>query len=137
MKKLSILAAVAVALAACSSEEAPTPEDFVTMETELQNITSTGQVLSVAAIGPAGDYIIPIAQNETILNIASKKKTAAFLSVENPAQYVVEGQCLLNIIPNNTMDEMGMPENKCNFRLFCGTAADMESGTYAVELCSE
>lgn len=137
MKKLSIFALVAVALAACSGEKAPTPEDFATIETELQNITSSGGILSIAAVGPAGDYIIPLAQNDTILDVASRKKTVTFLSIDNPAQYVSEGQCLLNVIPNNTMEAMGTPENKCNFRLFCGSAEDMNETVYAVELCAE
>lgn len=136
MKKLSILALVAIALSACG-ESKPTPEDFKAVEAELQNIAENGGVLAISAIGTAGDYIIPIPETETIAAIAAKKKTVTFLSVENPAEHVAEGQCMLNIIPTNTMQAMNMPENKCNFRLFCGSAEDLAEEVYAVELCSE
>ena len=137
MKKLSVLALAAVALAACDAQT-PTPEDYQTINTEIQNATAPDQAISIVALGSNGDYVIALPANETITNIAAKKKTAKFLSIDNPAQYVAEGQCLLNIIPVNTMQMLGTPENTCNFRLFCGTADDINNSEfYAVELCSE
>jgi hypothetical protein len=136
MKKLSLLAIAAVALVACG-EQKPTPADFATIETEINNAASADQPIAIVALGAAGDYVISLPANEAVLAVAAKEKSAAFLSIENPAQYIAEGTCLLNIIPDNTMAAMNTPENKCNFRLFCGTAEDMAGEAYAVELCSE
>ena len=136
MKKLSLLAIAAVALVACG-EQKPTPADFATIETEINNAASADQPIAIVALGAAGDYVISLPANEAVLAVAAKEKSATFLSIENPAQYIAEGTCLLNIIPDNTMAAMNTPENKCNFRLFCGTAEDMNAEFYAVELCSE
>lgn len=137
MKKLSLLAIAAVALAACGDQK-PTPADFATIEAEINNTTSSEQPISIVALGAAGDYIISLPANEAVLAVAAKEKSATFLSVETPEQYITEGTCLLNIIPDNTMAAMNTPENKCNFRLFCGTAEDITNNEfYAVELCSE
>lgn len=136
MKKLSLLALVAVSLAACGDNK-PTPADFATIETEIQNVAAQGENISIVALGQAGDYMLPLPATDALTAIAAKDKTVTFLSVENPAQYVAEGTCLLNIIPQNTMAAMNTPENKCNFRLFCGTAEDMGAEVYAVEVCSE
>ena len=137
MKKLSALALATIALTACG-DNAPTPADFATIETEIQNSATADTPISIVALGANGDYVIALPANETVTAIAAKKKSVAFLSVENPAQYVTEGKCLLNIIPQNTMMAMNTPENKCNFRLFCGTSDDINNNEfYAVELCSE
>ena len=137
MKKLSLLAIAAVALVACG-EQKPTPADFATIETEINNAASADQPIAIVALGAAGDYVISLPANEAVLAVAAKEKSATFLSIENPAQYIAEGTCLLNIIPDNTMAAMNTPENKCNFRLFCGTAEDITNNEfYAVELCSE
>ncbi len=136
MKKLSLLALTAVALAACGDNLA-TPEDYVTINTEIQKSSSNDAPISIVALGQGGDYIVSLPATDALTKIASKKKTVTFLSIDNPAQYAAEGTCLLNIIPDNTMASMNTPENKCNFRLFCGTAADMETEFYAVEVCSE
>ena len=136
MQKLSLLALTAVALVACG-DNAPTPADFTAIETEIQNNTTADTPISIVALGQGGDYIISLPATDTVQEIAAKKKTVKFLSVENPAQYITESNCLLNIIPDNTMAAMNTPENKCNFRLFCGTAEDMNAEFYAVELCSE
>ncbi len=136
MKKLSLLALTAIALAACGDNK-PTPADFAAIETEIQNASANGTPVSIVALGQGGDYIIPLPATDVLTKIASMDKTVTFLSVENPAQYVTEGTCLLNIIPENTMAAMNTPENKCNFRLFCGTAEEMGAEVYAVEVCSE
>ena len=136
MKKLSLLALAAVTLVACGDSK-PTPEDYTTIETEIQNSVANGVALSITAIGQQGDYIITLPATETLTAIGNKARTVAFLSVENPAQYVAEGQCLLNIIPDKVMADMGTPENKCNFRLFCGTAEQATGEAYAVEVCAQ
>lgn len=139
MKKLTAFAAVALALGACSNEnQTPTPADFATIETEIQNSVSQGVGATIVAIGTSRDYAIAIPATDVVKEIAAKKKTVNFLSVENVDQYVLTDKCLLNIIPQNVMEQLGTPENKCNFRLFCGTAADVANNEfYAVELCSE
>ena len=136
MKKLSLLALTAVALVACGDNK-PTPADFAAIETEIQNSATNAEPISIVALGTNGDYVVALPASETLTAIAAKEKTVTFLSIENPAQYVTEGTCLLNIIPQNTMAAMNTPENKCNFRLFCGTAEEMGGETYAVEGCSE
>ena len=139
MKKLTAFATVALALGACSNEnQTPTPADFATIETEIQNSVSQGVGATIVAIGTSGDYAIAISATDVVKEIAAKKKTVNFLSVENVDQYVLTDKCLLNIIPQNVMEQLGTPENKCNFRLFCGTADDVANNEfYAVELCSE
>lgn len=133
MKKLSLLALAAVTLVACG-ENKPTPEDFSAIEQEIQ---ANPDVVSIVTLGPAGDYVVTVNASETILKIADMKKTVTFLSAENPSAFIEEGKCLLNIIPAKTMEDMNMPENKCNFRLFCGTVEDAAAEVYAVEVCSE
>lgn len=139
MKKLSIFALVAATLAACSSENAaPTPEDFAKIESEIQASAQQGVGTTIVAIGPNGDYVIPIVASDTVKEIAAKKKTVAFFSAVIPTESITDGQCMLNIIPQPTMEQMGTPENTCNFRLFCGTAEDIANNEfYAVELCSK
>ena len=137
MKKLSLFALAAVTLAACDAP-APTPEDFNAIQTEIQQDAATNGVTQIVALGTSGDYVIALPETDVLREIANKKQTVAFMSIDNPAQYVTEGKCLLNIIPDNTMQMMGTPENKCGFRLFCGTADDMNNNQfYAVEVCSE
>ena len=75
MKKLSIFALVAATLAACSSENAaPTPEDFAKIESEIQASAQQGVGTTIVAIGPNGDYVIPIVASDTVKEIAAKKK---------------------------------------------------------------
>ena len=132
MKKSSLLALTAVALVACG-ENKPTPADYTTVESEITKVTN----LSILALGVGGDYIVALPESDALTEIASKAKTVKFLSVADPQNYLTEGNCLLNIIPANTMAAMNTPENTCNFRLFCGTADDITNNEfYAVELCS-
>lgn len=139
MKKLSLFAIAAATLAACdSTPTTPTPADFKTIEMEIQNNAVANGQTTILSLGAQGDYIIALPATDALLEIAAKQKTVAFMSVSDGAQYVADGTCLLNIIPDNTMQMMGTPENKCNFRLFCGTADDMNNNQfYAVEVCSE
>ncbi len=139
MKKLSLFALTAAVLAACdTTPTGTTPADFDAIETEIQNVTISSGQLTMLSLGPQGDYIISLPATDALLKIASNAKNVAFLSVSDAAKYAADDICLLNIIPDNTMQMMGTPENKCNFRLFCGTADDINNNQlYAVEVCSE
>lgn len=138
MKKLSLLALTAVALVACGdNNKKTTPEDFKTIENELQVIATNGEPLTIVSLGTAGDYLLQIPKTEAIENIAGKEKTAKILSAEVNADLIKDGYCLLNIIPKKTMEEMNMAGNTCNFRLFCGNIDDTNEEFYAVEVCSE
>lgn len=136
MKQLSLFALMAISLAACGDNQ-PTPEDFNAIEKEIQTLSNNGAAVSVVAVGPVGDYVLSLPATEVLTKIASKNATVTFLSVENPTQYAADDVCLLNIIPENTMASMNTPENKCNFRLFCGNAENINAEAYAVEVCSE
>lgn len=135
MKKISLLALTAITLVACGDNK-PTPEDFQTIEQEAKN-ASGETALTILSLGAAGDYIVQLPATDALVAIAKKDKSVTFLSVDNPSQYISDGTCLLNIIPKRTMENMNMPENTCNFRLFCGNADDMNAEVYAVEVCSE
>lgn len=119
-------------LSACDSVQKPTPEDFAAVEDSL----SGNDNLLISALGDQGDYILKIQETPELLEIAKKQKSTKFLSVTEPATYVEEGYCLLNIIPEIVMSSID-PENTCFFRLFCGTAEDIANNpeTYAIELC--
>lgn len=119
-------------LSACDSAQKPTPEDFAAVE---DSLTGNDNLL-ISALGDQGDYILKIQGTPELLEIAKKQKSTKFLSVTEPATYVEEGYCLLNIIPEIVMSSID-PENTCFFRLFCGTAEDIANNpeTYAIELC--
>ncbi len=138
MKKvLSLAVLLAVPLLAGCGPEKATPEDYAILQTQIQTAIQK-QPLSAVGIGNQGDYIVKLEKTEELIKIANKKKTAKFLSTENPAQYVEEGYCLLNIIPVPTMKAISSEENTCYMRLFCGTAEDMNTDKmYAVELCEK
>lgn len=136
MKKLSIIAMAAVALAACS-ENKPTPEDYKTVEAEIQTASTGESPLVVVSLGTAGDYVLQLPKTEALQKIAQKDKTVKFLSAEINPEQVSDEYCLLNIIPQVAMEQMGEENDTCNMALFCGTADDLASGeVYAVELCS-
>lgn len=109
--------------------------DFVTfVNQQRQNWDENSIIISE---GTRGDFLNYIDETPEILQIYNnKEKTAKFLSVENPAQYIKPGKCLLNTIGYNTMQEMAGDdeEGNCSWRLFCG-AEIKGDGLYAVELC--
>ena len=136
MKKISLLVLAAATITACSDNK-PTPEDFVTIENEIQAIAANGTPLTIVSLGANGDYVLQIPKTDAIAEIAAKEKTAKFLSAEIREDIVKDGYCLLNIIPERAMEAMGTPEGKCNFRLFCGSLEDTSAEAYAVSVCSE
>ena len=133
MKKL-LIALVVLPLAACDHTPAtPTFEDTAVL---LEELGKQPHRNTIVALGPMGDYVMKLDATDALVAIANKQKTVKMFSVEAAEQYSEEGTCLLNIIPNMTMDTMGKSENKCNFRLVCGAIKDA-SALYAVELCEK
>lgn len=109
--------------------------DFVTFMNQYnQNWDENSIIISE---GPRGDFLNYIEETPEILQIYNnKEKTAKFLSVENPAQYIKPGKCLVNTIGYDILKEMAV-DNKvsdCSWRLFCGSEIKGD-GLYAVELC--
>ncbi|MBP5707512.1 MAG: hypothetical protein J6W79_00775 [Alphaproteobacteria bacterium] len=91
----------------------------------------------VIATGEHGDFLTYISESEELLAMYNNRdKTAMFLSVENPAQYIQPGKCLVNTIPYNTIQEQGLTLGDCYLRLFCGSEMHYD-GFYAIELCGK
>ena len=112
-------------------DEMPTPQDYAVLH------ESIGES-AVITTGKNGDFLVKIKATPELISIANKEKTARFLSTENPKQYIEEGYVLINVIPFNTMEKLGWTNHSCSYRLFYGTAEDMNyDGMYAVELCAE
>ncbi|MBQ6027820.1 MAG: hypothetical protein IJL21_04705 [Alphaproteobacteria bacterium] len=86
--------------------------------------------------GEMGDYLIQLPETEDLRKIANKQKDSKFLSVFNPNSYTKDGYCLVNVIPYNTMKELGTPDSNCNYRIYCGAPEHMDYDEfYAVEVC--
>ncbi len=133
MKKIALALAVLPLVACNQAPEKPTFEDTAILMEELGKQPHRN---TIVALGAMGDYVMKLDETEALKAIAAKQKTVKLFSVESPEQYAEQGTCLLNIIPQMTMQNMGQPENKCNFRLVCGTIDDT-SALYAVELCEQ
>lgn len=140
MKKCVFIGIIAL-LAACDKTPAPapaTPKDMQTVAAEMKKNDESGIYNPVLTVGTQGDFLIKLAETPQLLNIAKKAKHSQFLSISNPRQYVEDGYCLVNIVPFNTMKQIGTPNSTCHYRLFCGNAKEMDyTKPYAVELCSE
>lgn len=133
MKKiLFITTLIALPLfTACEKEQTPTKEDYAILQNAVQVADTT-----IITIGDQGDFLIKLQKTDEIQAIYNKQKTAKFLSISDPKQYIEEGYCLLNVIPVNTMEQIGTPDNTCHYRLYCGNAKNMNyDNLYAVELC--
>ena len=90
----------------------------------------------VISKGDMGDFIVRVPETPELREIANGNKNAMFLSVQNPNQYARAGYCLINIIPFNTMEKMGISENNCHYRIYCGAPTTMNYDEfYAVEVC--
>lgn len=132
MKQILFAITLLLPLTACDNQPAPKPtstkEDFLHVRQTIKDAKST-----VIAKGTEGDFLIHLDATPELLKIAENTKTARFLSIEKPEQYITSDKCLVNIIPYATKKKLGFENNKCNYRLFCG---DKISGKYyAVELC--
>lgn len=135
MKKVLATTLLALPLIACSNEQqpaTPTVEDTKIVISEMQQQPGKSTII---ASGEMGDYILKLDATDALLAVAAKAKTAKMLSVD-PVPHAAEGVCLLGIIPQKTMETLGTPENKCNYRLVCGAIENVEE-MYAVELCEE
>ena len=132
MKKTLLGLFLLLPLIACDNQPTPTPtatiEDFLYVRQAIKDAESI-----VVAKGTEGDFVIYLDSTPELLKIAENTKTARFLSIDTPQQYITDGKCMVNIIPYATKKKLGFADNKCNYRLFCGT--DMSSKYYAVELC--
>ena len=89
------------------------------------------------ATGEMGDFLVSVPETEELRKIANGQKNAKFLSVFNPNSYAKPGYCLINIIPYSTREQMGTPDNDCNYRIYCGAPEHMNYDEfYAVEVCN-
>ena len=107
--------------------------DFVTF---IHQYDDPGNDRSVIANGAHGDTLTYMDETEEMLEIYNRKeKVAKFLSVENPAQYIQPGKCLVNIIhyveTGNVVED---EKPHCLWRLFCGGDMNYDAN-YAVEIC--
>ena len=140
MKRFLFFFLFAFAVFNVSAEEFSTrPDgdaDFVTFINQSRDSSNEIVVLNV---GKMSDFLTYMNETPELLQIyKNKEKTAMFLSVENPAQYIQPEKCLVNTIPYNVLKEMGAPEEKldCSWRLFCGSEMNYDA-PYAVELCGK
>lgn len=110
--------------------------DFITFINQMEQNRDENAIISR---GERGDFLEYIDETPEILQIYNnKEKTATFLSVENPAQYIKPGKCLVNTIGYVILLEMAGDNevSNCAWRLFCGTEMNYD-GFYAVELCGK
>ena len=141
MKKYILFSLLAVVSVSAFAEEFTThpkgDADFITfVNQQRQNRDENAVIISE---GTRGDFLNYIDETPEILQIYNnKEKTAMFLSVENPAQYIKPGKCLVNTIGYDILKEMAGDNeaSNCSWRLFCGTEMNYD-GFYAVELCGD
>lgn len=133
MEKLSLLVSV-LALVACDSATAGDLQDYKNLQ---QAMNDCGyECRPVIAEGEYGDFLIRMPETDVLREIASKEKYAKFLSTENPKQYARDGYCLVNIIPANTMEQLGWENKNCPYRIYCGAPELMDYDQYyAVVVC--
>ncbi len=139
MKKYMLVVLLAITSVNAFAKEFTThPEgdvDFITfINQQQQNWDENAIIISE---GERGDFLNYIDETPEILQIYNnKEKTAMFLSIENPAQYIKPGKCLVNTIGYDILKEMAGDNevSNCSWRLFCGTEMNYD-GFYAVELC--
>ncbi len=134
MKKTLSALLLTLPLVACDNQPAPTPtttpEDFNYVRQIIKDTQSM-----VVAKGAEGDFLIHLDATPELLKIAENTKTARFLSIENPEQYITDGKCMVNIIPYATKKKLGFENSKCNYRMTC--SSDLSGKYYAVELCEQ
>ncbi|MBO7642893.1 MAG: hypothetical protein J6S74_02035 [Alphaproteobacteria bacterium] len=92
---------------------------------------------NVIVTGERGDFLTYINESEELLEMYNnREKTAMFLSIEDPVQYIQPGKCMVNTIPYSTRQEQDLTLGDCYLRLFCGAELPGE-GNYAIELCGK
>lgn len=108
-------------------------EQYITLQREMVACDDCGRVI---ATGDGGDFLIRLPQTNALYNITRAEKNAKFLSIENPKQYAESGYCLVNVVPYNTVEKLGIPSNTCHYRIYCGASENMDYDQYyAVEVC--
>lgn len=140
MKKYMIVGLLAmVSINAYAKEITTHPEgdaDFISFINQWNQ--NDDENLIIISEGERGDFLNYIDATPEILQIYSnKEKTAQFLSIKDPAQYIKPGKCLVNTIGYDILKEMAVENNggaDCSWRLFCGAEINYEA-PYAVELC--
>ena len=137
MKKYMIMGLLTVISINAFAEEFTThPEgdtDFVAFINQEDKESDEERI--IISFGEQGDFLTYINETPEILQIYSnKEKTVKFLSIENPAQYIKPGKCLVNTIGYDILKEIGAKNLDCSHRLFCGSEID-NGAPYAVELC--
>jgi hypothetical protein len=138
VKNLCISLGLLATLCGCEKPvpKSATAQDFAVVLAEIKKNDELGDGNIVIAQGKLGDFIIRLAETDQLLAIMKKDKNARFLSVETPKKYISDGYCLVNVVPHNTLEAIGMPNSGCNYRLFCGSESDMKyDEMYAAELC--
>jgi len=79
----------------------------------------------IIAKGPMGDILVRVRATPELMEIVQAPRTAQFLSIPNPRQHITKGYALVNM----------HPWKKDCYRIFFGTAEDMNEDMYAVEVC--
>ena len=139
MKKYMIMGLLAAISANAFAEEFTThPEgdaDFVAFINQKNKESDEERI--IISEGEQGDFLTYVNATPEILEIYNhKEKTAKFLSIENPAQYLKDGKCLVNTLGYDVLEKIGATGDAldCSWRLFCGSEMNYDA-PYAVELC--
>ena len=140
MKKYMIFGLLAtISINAFATTHPEGDEDFIAFVNQMdkERIEEDIEEIMVISDGERGDFLTYINATPEMLEIYNRKeKTAKFLSIENPAQYIKPGKCLLDTIGYDILEEMGATGKalECSWRLFCGSELN-EDVPYAIELC--
>lgn len=133
MKKIVLLVSV-LALTVCDKATAAGSDDYKNLQQAMDDCGE--ECAPVIATGDYGDFLIRMPETDILRDISNKEKSAKFLSTENPKRYAESGYCLVNVVPYNTMKNLGIPNNTCHYRIYCGAPENMDYDQYyAVEVC--
>lgn len=134
MQKIALAVLLALPLAACdNSSKIATPQDFETVQNEM----SANPPAEIIAVGMAGDFTVYLPATDALKDVASRQKNSKFKSAELNAAQIKEGFCIVDIIPQKTLEEEGTPESTCYYRVFCGTENTNLDELYSVEVCKK
>lgn len=109
---------------------------FVTLVNQQRDSSNDNRIIS---FGEMGDFLTYVNETPEILQVYnSKEKDSMFWSVENPAQYIQPGKCLVNTIGYDALEKLGATGDElfCSWRLFCGSNISYDQ-PYAVTLCGK
>lgn len=132
MQKIALAALLALPLCACDNgPKTATAEDFNTVQNEM-NANPPAEII---AVGQSGDFTVYLPATDALKDVASRVKNSMFKSAPVTAEQIKDGFCIVDIIPQKTMEDEGTPDNKCYYRLFCGDATTDFAEMYSVEVC--